>query len=51
MDKYLKSFLLKLQQLDNKMQTLLSFKKERKIKVLQNYKTNFLYKIFVEIQS
>lgn len=29
--KYLKSFLLKLQQLDNKMQTLLSFKKERKL--------------------
>lgn len=50
MHKYLKCFLSKLQQLDNKMQTLLSFKKERKLNVT-NYKTNFLYKIFVEIQS
>lgn len=31
MHKYLKCFLSKLQQLDNKMQTLLSFKKERKL--------------------
>lgn len=48
MDKYLKSFLLKLQQLDNKMQTLLSFKKERKLKCYKTIKQIFFIKFLLK---
>lgn len=48
MDKYLKSFVLKLQQLDNKMQTLLSFKKERKLKCYKTTKQIFFIKFLLK---
>lgn len=48
MHKYLKSFLLKLQQLDNKMQTLLSFKKERKLKCYKTTKQIFFIKFLLK---
>lgn len=48
MDKYLKSFVLKLQQLDNKMQTLFSFKKERKLKCYKTTKQIFFIKFLLK---